>query len=461
MKRLLFSASLAFGLLLTPAFPLTAAERPKPRPSQLQRIREGLELYGIVHWGPNTYTDREWGFGDEDPKIVNPTKFDADQIVGACKAGGLQGLIVVAKHHDGFCLWPTKTTEHNITKSPFRDGKGDYVREMERACRRAGIRFGVYISPWDRNNAAYATPAYVETFHAQIRELLGGDYGEVFEMWFDGANGGDGYYGGKNEPRKIGNDYYRFDALFAEVRRMQPSANLFNEDDRADCRWPGNEMGVLHPDSRATMRSFDYDKEKYLTYCNTGDIDGVVFHPCESDFPLRPGWFYHPAEDGKARSGIYLLQRYLETCGNGATMNIGVAPTPEGVLCAEDVKSLADFGKLKDRFFANRVTAGPCNVVVMREDVSEGEKVDAWTLSRGDEKLASGKSIGIKRIRILDKPVPAGEIRLAADGEHKPALLPMEFYSVDPDFVKAIRESTTSSGETGTARWMTVGGEVK
>ena len=208
---------------------LTAWARPIPRPALLERIRGGIEVYGIVHWGLNTYTDREWGYGDEDPKMLNPDAFDADQIVGACKDGGLQGLIVVAKHHDGFCLWPTKTTDHNITKSPFRGGKGDYVKEMSEACRRHGLKFGVYCSPWDRNNGDYATPKYVETFHAQVKELLSGDYGEIFEMWFDGANGGDGWYGGKREKRRIPNGYYRFDDVFKFVRELQPKICIFAE----------------------------------------------------------------------------------------------------------------------------------------------------------------------------------------------------------------------------------------
>jgi len=179
------------------------------------RLDEGPDVIGIVHWGLNTFTDREWGYGDEDPKLLCPAKFDADQIVGACKKGGLGGLVVVAKHHDGFCLWPTKTTEYNVAKSPF--GR-DYVREMERACRRAGIKFGVYVSPWDRNSAHYATEKYVEIYHAQVRELLCGDYGDVFEMWCDGANGGDGWYGGAREKRRIGKDYYRYGEVFRLAR---------------------------------------------------------------------------------------------------------------------------------------------------------------------------------------------------------------------------------------------------
>ena len=229
------------------------AARPVPGDALARRLAEGPEVIGIVHWGLNTYTDREWGYGNENPAMLDPANFDADQIVQACKAGGIGGLVVVAKHHDGFCLWPTKTTEHNVTKSPFRGGKGDYVREMEQACRRAGLKFGVYVSPWDRNSAHYATEKYVEIFNAQLKELLGGDYGEVFEMWFDGANGGDGWYGGANERRKIGKDYYRFGDVVRMVRSLQPGITIFGGGNHGDFRWPGNERGLLDGDSRATI----------------------------------------------------------------------------------------------------------------------------------------------------------------------------------------------------------------
>ena len=353
---------------------------PKPGPALAARIAAGdCEVYGIVHWGLNTYTDREWGYGDEDPALLNPAKFDADQIVGACKAGGLGGLIVVAKHHDGFCLWPTKTTEHNITKTPFwkswspklelenekiplsnsnsklelkRETGRDYLKEMEQACRKAGLRFGVYVSPWDRHDPDYATPKYVEKYHAQIKELLSGDYGEIFEMWFDGANGGDGWYGGAKERRRIGGDYYRFPEVFKFVRELQSKVCIFaGESDDSDFRWPGNEKGELDPNVDGK-----YGNPDYKSHINTGmqssqnTCTKSFFRVCECDFPLRPGWFYHAKEKGKTKSGIYLLKRYLNTIGNGGTMNLGIAPNKDGLLDDEDVKALADFGKLKAAF---------------------------------------------------------------------------------------------------------------
>ena len=437
-----------------------ASPRPVPRPALLDRVKSGIEVYGIVHWGLNTYTDREWGYGDENPKDLNPDAFDADQIVSACKDGGLQGLIVVAKHHDGFCLWPTKTTGHNITKSPFRGGKGDYVKEMEQACRKYGLKFGVYCSPWDRNNADYATPKYVETFHAQIKELLSGDYGEIFEMWFDGANGGDGYYGGARETRKIPLDYYRFGEVFSFVRELQPKVCIFNEDDGADYRWPGNETGHLQADSSATIRS--WDPAIYTTYCNRGDfVDGTTFHPPECDFPLRKGWFYHESEMNTVRCGEYLMQRYLETVGNGGTMNIGIAPDRHGRLASEDVAALKRFGELRREFFARTGDGdGNCNVIVLTEDVSRGEFVNGWKVSAKDKTIASGTALGIKRIRVLPQPVVKADLRLEYDHLD---LMPLghtvrvRFYYVDPKTLNRVMNATTTNGETDTAQWMTKG----
>ncbi len=452
MKRMLICVAAAFV-----AAACMSGALPVPRPALLERINDGIEVYGIVHWGLNTYTDREWGFGDEDPKMLAPDAFDADQIVGACKAGGLQGLIIVAKHHDGFCLWPTKTTQHNITKSPFRGGKGDYVKEMSDACRRAGLRFGVYCSPWDRNSAHYAKPEYVDIFHAQIRELLSGTYGDVFEMWFDGANGGDGYYGGAREKRRISADYYRFDDVFAFVRELQPKICIFNENDGADYRWPCNETGHLAADSRATIRS--YDPENYMTYGNRGDAEGTTFHPPECDFPLRKGWFYHEKEKGTVRCGEFLMQRYLETVGNGGTMNLGIAPDRHGRVADEDMAALRRFGELRKEFFAKEVTSGLCNVVVLREDVARGERVVGWSLTgpKGDE-IVSGGPLGIKRIRVLKTPVAAESLRLSCTfrpGEGGKVFAP-KFYFVEPKTLNRVMNATTQNGETDTAQWMTI-----
>ena len=445
---------------------LGASARPVPRPAMAERLANGPEVIGIVHWGLNTYTDREWGYGDEDPAMLNPTKFDADQIVGACKDGGIGGLVIVAKHHDGFCLWPTKTTEHNITKTPFWKGTGrDYVKEMEQACRRAGLKFGVYCSPWDRNSAHYGTEKYVEIYHAQLKELLGGAYGEVFEMWFDGANGGDGYYGGAREKRRIGAGYYRFDEVFGFVRALQPKVTIFCGEEAGDLRWPGNEKGLLDPDSRATIDSCGgvvdgkYGNPNYKSIINTGLPEGSEFKVCEADFPLRKGWFYHEKERGTTRSAAYLTKLYLSSVGNAGVMDIGIAPTRDGLLDADDVKALSGFKTLKNALFAHEAKPGePFNVVVMREDISRGEQVDAWEFLADGKAILSGKSIGSKRIRVLETPCAAKscEVKVLKDGGAFQGVS-FKLYRADPELVRLVLSATTESGETDTAKWMTAG----
>lgn len=428
------------------------AERPTPNANQLERIRSGFEIYGIVHWGLNTYTDSEWGYGDEDPALLDPDAFDADQIVGACKAGGLKGLVIVAKHHDGFCLWPTKTTAHNISKSPFCGGKGDYVKEMSDACRRAGIRFGVYVSPWDRNSAHYATDKYVEIYHEQIKELLRGGYGDVFEMWFDGANGGDGYYGGACETRKIPKGYYRFSEVFGFVRRLQPSVGIFcGEFDDSDYRWPGNEDGWLFDDSRATMNPRKADEAwipepaKFYEHINHGSVTGKFFRIAEADFPQRPGWFYHAVHDGAVKSGEFLLNRYLKSVGNGGTMDIGIAPDRHGRLHANDVASLKRFTDLREHFFAQRVTdpREGFNVVVLREDVSRGERIDGWSFELDGQPVFTGVSVGIKRIRVSEKMLKGEKSAFRVlKSAGAPGEVDVELYRADPELVKAVLSAT-------------------
>ncbi|MCQ2388727.1 MAG: alpha-L-fucosidase [Kiritimatiellae bacterium] len=436
----------------------SAARRPAPNPVLAERLKDDrMDAYGLVHWGPNTYTDREWGYGDEDPKAFDPKKFDADKIVAAAKAGGLGGVILVAKHHDGFCLWPTKTTDHNVSKSPFRGGKGDVVKEFAAACRKAGLRFGVYVSPWDRHDAKYGTADYVARYHRQIKELLGGDYGEIFEMWFDGANGGDGWYGGAKGWRIIPKDYYRFDEIFRFVRELQPKVCIFNERDDADFRWPGNEEGLLEPDCRATVPHFDPDNyAPYMTWCADGAHEGVSFHPPEADFPLRRGWFYHAAQDGNTKSGEYLMKSYLRTVGNGGTMNLGLSPNKDGELTDEDVAALKRFGEIRRAFFAKEAKEGePFNVVVMREDVSRGERVDEWSFSADGRTLLEGRSIGTKRIRVLEEPAVVRNCAVktkTCDGGA--ADVSCTFHFVDPVLLAKVLRATCAGGETDTAKWM-------
>ncbi len=459
-------AACAAAVAAFSAFGGKTVPRPVPRPALLERMVNGPDIIGIVHWGLNTYTDREWGYGDVDPKLLNPVSFDADQIVGAAKAGGIGGLVIVAKHHDGFCLWPTKTTDYNITKTPFwEQGKGNgergrnYVKEMEQACRRVGLKFGVYVSPWDRHDADYAGEKYVEKYHAQIKELLGGDYGEVFEMWFDGANGGDGWYGGAKEKRTIGKDYYRLGEVMRFVRELQPGVTIFGGGSGRDFRWPQNERGILDPDSRATCPDIGrMDRKAARLVGNRGSSDGEFFHVCEADFPLRKGWFWHERENGTTKSAAYLTKLYLSSVGNGGTMNIGLAPNKDGVLDDADVQALAGFGAMRRALFAHEAieVGEPFNVVVMSEDISKGERVDEWEFVADGTAILRGKSIGAKRIRLLETPCAAKtravKVLKGADGD---VAVSFRLYFADPELVRAILDATAESGETDTAKWMT------
>ena len=354
MKKLLLAFSL-FSFLFS-----FAQSPPKPYgklPSERQLKWHELEMYGLIHFTPTTFENKEWGYGDANPAIFNPTQFDADKIVAALKAGGLKGVILVSKHHDGFCLWPTKTTDYNISKSPFRNGKGDLVKEIEQACRKAGLQFGVYCSPWDRNNPQYGTSSYVETYRNQLKELYS-NYGQLFMSWHDGANGGDGYYGGERAARKIDRStYYGWDTTWAITRKMQPMANIFS-DIGWDVRWVGNESGYAGETSWATFTPVPASGMNKAIPGNLkhevnpfGTRNGENWVPAECDVPLRPGWFYHPEQKGKVKTAEQLFQLYLKSVGRGADLDLGIAPDTRGLLDDEDVASLKGFGTLVEQSF--------------------------------------------------------------------------------------------------------------
>ena len=330
-----------------------------PLPTERQLQWHALEAYAFVHFTVNTFTDREWGLGDEAPAVFNPTAFDADQIVRTAKEGGLRGLIITAKHHDGFCLWPSNYTEHSVKNSPWKNGRGDVVREMAEACRRAGLAFGVYLSPWDRHHRDYGRPEYLTYYRNQLRELLT-NYGPLFTVWFDGANGGDGYYGGANEKRSIDNrSYYDWPNTWAIVRELQPMASMFS-DAGPDFRWVGNENGIAGETCWATL-----DMTKPMRYpgggsagLNSGERPGTQWLPAECDVSIRPGWFYHAGEDAAVKTPAQLLEIYYKSVGRGADLNLNLPPDRRGVIHANDVKSLREFRRLLDLTFATNLAAG-------------------------------------------------------------------------------------------------------
>jgi alpha-L-fucosidase len=329
---------------------------PLPSPRQL-RWHE-MEFYGFVHFTVNTFTDKEWGYGDEAPPVFNPTDFDAEQIVRTARDAGMKGLILTCKHHDGFCLWPSQYTEHSVKNSPWRSGRGDVVKEISDACRKYGIKFGVYLSPWDRNHKDYGRPAYLSYFRSQLRELLTG-YGPVFEIFLDGANGGDGFYGGARETRRIDREtYYDWATTWQLVRELQPDACLFS-DAGPDVRWVGNERGVAGDPNWGTLNRRDFVPGRAdQARLNRGDRPGTHWVPAECDVSIRPGWFYHQHEDSKVRSARNLVDLYYSSVGRGASLLLNLAPDRRGQIPEPDVESLREFRRLLDATFARDLTRG-------------------------------------------------------------------------------------------------------
>lgn len=325
-------------------------------PSARQLLWHQRETYAFLHFTINTFTDKEWGYGDEDPALFNPTEFDANQIITALKAAGMKGVILTCKHHDGFCLWPTKTTEHSVAKSSWKGGKGDVVKEISEACRRQGLEFGVYLSPWDRNNSHYGTAEYIKIYRQQLRELLT-HYGPLFEVWHDGANGGDGYYGGAREKRSIDKKtYYQWPETWAMIRKLQPNAVVFS-DVGPDIRWVGNENGVAGDPCWATLSTGSLSPGEDVPHNTTGLRGGDRWLPAECDVSIRPGWFWHEREDEKVKSPSQLLDLYYKSVGRGASFLLNVPPDRRGQLHAEDVASLKRFGEVVRTTFETNLAA--------------------------------------------------------------------------------------------------------
>jgi alpha-L-fucosidase len=340
------SSMLAVGCMGTRG---DAAAPPAPfgvLPSPRQMRWQAMEVNAFLHFTVNTFTGKEWGDGAEDPSLFNPSHFDPDAILLALKAGGMKGVILTCKHHDGFCLWPTKTTEHCIRNSHWQNGKGDVVRDISRAAARHGLKFGIYLSPWDRNNPAYGKPAYIGLYREQLTELLS-RYGEIFEVWFDGANGGSGYYGGANETRKIDkHTYYDWPHTWEIARRLQPNAVIFS-DVGPDVRWVGNEKGYAGETCWATFDPVAADGGPAVPgnirpgASITGTRFGAHWMPAECDVSIRPGWFWHESENARVKTPDQLMDLYFKSVGRGANLLLNVPPNRQGILSEEDARSIA------------------------------------------------------------------------------------------------------------------------
>lgn len=323
-----------------------------PVPSENQLSWQEMEYYSFVHFSLNTYTDQSWGFGDEDINLFNPKKADPRQWARICKEAGMKGVIITAKHHSGFCLWPSEYTEYSVKNAPWKNGKGDMVREMADACKEYGLKFGVYLSPWDRNHPDYGKPEYITYFRNQLTELLT-NYGEIFEVWFDGANGGDGYYGGANETRKIDRTtYYDWENTYKLVRKLQPNIVIWNDGgDRAGLRWVGTEDGYVGETNWSLLNATGDVPWNMLHY---GVENGDSWVPAEVNTSIRPEWFYHPSEDSKVKTVPQLMDTYYHSIGRNATLLLNFPIMPNGLIHPTDEKNAIEFGKaVKESFAVN------------------------------------------------------------------------------------------------------------
>ncbi|MCL1613969.1 alpha-L-fucosidase [Phocaeicola plebeius] len=317
-----------------------------------------METYAFIHFGLNTFNDREWGYGDTDPKTFNPTNLDCEQWAQTLVKAGMKGVILTAKHHDGFCLWPFEGTDYSVKNSPWKNGQGNVVKELSEACKKYGLKFAVYLSPWDRHQANYGTPEYLPYFYAQLHDLLT-NYGPVFEVWFDGANGGDGWYGGAKDIRTIDRkNYYNYPRIYEMLDSIQPQAIIFS-DGGPGCRWVGNEKGFAGATNWSFLRKGEvhpgYDKSYELQY---GHPDGNQWVPAECDVSIRPGWFYHPEEDDRVKSPDQLVDLYYRSVGHNATLLLNFPVDRRGLIHPVDSANAVRFHEMIQQQLKTNLVAG-------------------------------------------------------------------------------------------------------
>jgi alpha-L-fucosidase len=438
-------------------------------PTAAQADWQMMETNAFVHFGPNTFTSAEWGTGREDPAIFNPTALDARQWARTFKDAGFRGVIITAKHHDGFCLWPSALSTHTVARSPWRGGHGDVLRELSDACHDAGLKFGVYLSPWDRNHPAYGTPEYNQVFASMLEEVLG-HYGPVFEVWFDGANGE-----GPNGKRQV----YDWPLFVGTVRRLQPSAVIFS-DAGPDVRWVGNERGEGGPTSWSLINRSRYVPGTELSRELTeGFRDGPDWVPPECDVSIRPGWFYRASEDGRVKTASDLASLYERSVGRNCQLLLNVPPDSRGLIADADVSALVGMRRLLDERYRDNLavngrlstadrreepsdlallvdgnaetfwrpagesptpeltialaSAAPLDRVVLQEPIALGQRIarfriDAQVKGRWST-VAEGTTVGYKRILPID-PVMTDRVRVSVlDSRAMPFISEVGLYS--------------------------------
>lgn len=393
-----------------------------PLPTKEQMRWHEMETNAFVHFTTNTFTGLEWGYGDERESIFNPTALDTRQWAKILKETGFKTLILTTKHHDGFCLWPSKYTEHSIKNSPYKKGKGDLVKETAEAAKKYGLKFGVYLSPWDRNHPEYGKPGYLDYYRNQLTELFT-NYGPVFEMWFDGANGGDGYYGGTREIRKIDAvNYYDWPKTLDIVREIQPNV-IFFSDAGPGVRWVGNERGIAGETNWNTISTdtLHAGKPGISEILNSGSADGDKWVPAEVDVSIRPGWFYHAKEDVKVKTAEQLFEIYLSSVGRGSTLLLNIPPDQRGLFHEKDIESLKGYKKLLDTEFAVNIakkakvktSSTRSNAAIYAgKMITDGLKDTYWTtdndVNNGSFEIDLGKTATVKYI-VLQEYIRLGQ----------------------------------------------------
>jgi alpha-L-fucosidase len=409
-----------------------------PVPSERQLAWHEMEYYMFVHFTVNTFTDKEWGYGDEKESVFNPTALDCRQWAKVAKEAGMKGIIITAKHHDGFCLWPSQFTEHSVKNSVWKDGKGDVLMELRKACDEFGLKMGVYLSPWDRNSAVYGTLPYLAYYRNQLHELLT-KYGNIFEVWFDGANGGDGYYGGARETRKIDNKtYYDWPNTHSIVRELQPSAVMFS-DAGPDIRWVGNESGMGSLTNWCLLKKDEmYPGGNFAKILGAGHEDGNYWVPAEVDVSIRRGWFYHQNQDSLVRSPENLMELYYSSVGRNSNLLLNVPPDRRGLLHENDVKSLLAFREMLKKEFENNIAKGKKATATSvwgkgyeASKVNDGNPETFWATkdgqTSGDIIIDLGKETEVNRI-VLQEYIKLGQrvqefkVTGYSNGEWKPLI---------------------------------------
>ncbi len=413
MKKTKYLFYIVFGILISTPTILFAQEKWGPTPSAQQLAWHEKEFYLFMHFGPNTFTDLEWGKGSEDPNIFNPTQIDCNQWARIAKAAGAKGIIITAKHHDGFCLWPSKYSTHTVRESKWMNGKGDVIKMLSEACKKAGIEMGVYISPWDRNHPKYGSAEYNDIYIQTMRELLTG-YGKFTELWWDGANGE-----GPNGKKQV----YDFTRFKDSALSYQPHLIIFS-DIGPHIRWIGNENGIINETNWNLLDTAGFKRGEGAPpndTLNRGNFNGKNWIGAEADVSIRKGWFYHSEEDNTVKSGKTLFNLYLKSVGHGGNMLLNVPPNRKGLIAPQDSAALMDFKKIRDNAFRTNLfknavvkklnnaieikTAQPItlNTMQLQEQIKFGQRVISFEIFAGEnekdlKKIAASTTIGRKKI---------------------------------------------------------------